>query len=109
VVPLDSMSVCPDPVTGSATSSAGDDDTVAPPIPNGVNTQLRKILVCLGPSYSLFRGFEDPEDFDFDFDFDFRSVRPFEFEFEFKDDTEVDPEEVEEVEEVDEEEVIRIP
>jgi hypothetical protein len=88
------MSVCPDPVTVSPTSSAEDDDTVAPPIPNGVNTQLRKILVCLGPSYSFFRGFEDPEDFDFDFDF--RSVRP----------TEVGPEEVEEV---DEEEVIRIP
>jgi hypothetical protein len=94
VVPLEFMSVCPDPVTVSPTSSAEDDDTVAPPIPNGVNTQLRKILVCLGPSYSFFRGFEDPEDFDFDFDF--RSVRP----------TEVDPEEVEEV---DEEEVIRIP
>jgi hypothetical protein len=88
------MSVCPDPVTVSPTSSAEDDDTVAPPIPNGGNTQLRKILVCLGPSYSFFRGFEDPEDFDFDFDF--RSVRP----------TEVGPEEVEEV---DEEEVIRIP
>jgi hypothetical protein len=94
VVPLEFMSVCPDPVTVSPTSSAEDDDTVAPPIPNGVNTQLRKILVCLGPSYSFFRGFEDPEDFDFDFDF--RSVRP----------TEVGPEEVEEV---DEEEVIRIP
>lgn len=98
------MSVYPDPVTVSPTSSAEDDDTVAPAIPNGGNTQLRKILVCLGPSYSLFRGFEDPEDFDFDFDFDFGSVRPFDFEFEFKDDTEVDPEEVEV-----EAEVIRIP
>lgn len=104
------MSVCPDPVTVSPTSSGREDDTVAPPIPNGGNTQLRKILVCLDPSYSLFKGFEDPEDFDPGFDLDFRSVRPFEFEFgfefEFKDDTEVDPEEVEEV---DEEEVIRIP
>lgn len=100
VVLLESMSVYPDPVTVSATSSGRDDDTVAPPIPNGGNTQLRKILVCLGPSYSLFRGFEDPECFDFDFDFG--SFRP--FEFEFRDDTEVDPEEVER-----EEEVIRIP
>lgn len=98
MVPLESRSVCLDPVidpvTVSPTSSAKVVDTVAPPVPNGGNTQLRKILVCLGPSYSLFRDFEDPEDFDFDFDF--RSVRP----------TEVGPEEVKGV---DEEEVILIP